>query len=341
LRILVNRALDSIQHTPGVAAAGATTAIPFGNNENDNIIMAEDHVMKPGESLFSPYSLMVTPRYFETMNIALLRGRYFDERDNESAPQTVIVDEQLARHFWPNRDPIGQRMYQSDNLKEPTKAGAHTSWYQVVGVVRSITQEDLAGTRNGFGAYYFPYAQHPYRDYTFAVRTVGAAGGVASMLRTAIARIDPELALFDVKTMDERASLSLASRRASLTLALAFGGLALFLAAIGIYGVLAYLVAQRRREIAIRMALGSTTGAVVKLVLREGMALVGVGLAFGFAGAAALQKAVASQIYGVRPSDPLVIGGVSLLLGAVALAACAAPAGRATRVDPIEVLRQE
>jgi len=211
----------------------------------------------------------------------------------------------------------------------------------VVGVVHSITQEDLAGTRNGFGAYYLPYAQHPTSNYTFAIRTAGAPGGAASTLRKAIARIDPELALFDVKTMDERTALSMASRRASLTLALAFGGLALFLAAIGIYGVLAYLVTQRRREIAIRMALGSTTTAVVKLVLREGMTLVGIGLAVGFAGAAALQKAVASQIYGVRPSDPLVIGGVSLLLGAVALAACAAPAERATRVDPIEVLRQE
>jgi len=341
LRILMNRALESIRRQPGVLAAGATTDIPFGNNENDEIIMAEGYVMKPGESLFSPYRLIVTPGYFETMNISLERGRYFDERDNESAPQTIIVDEQLARHFWPNRDPIGQRMYQSDNLKEPSKSGAHTSWYQVVGVARSIRQEDLAGTRNGFGAYYFPYAQHPSADYTFAVRTAGAAVSVTSMLRAALGRIDPELALFDVKTMDERTALSLASRRASLTLALAFGGLALFLAAIGIYGVLAYLVAQRRREIAIRMALGSTTAAVVKLVLKEGLTLVGIGLAIGFAGAAVLQKAVASQIYGVRPSDPLVIGGVSLLLGAVALAACAAPAGRATRVDPIEVLRQE
>jgi len=341
LRILMNRTLDSIRHTPGVAAAGATTAIPFGNDENDEIIMAESYVMKPGESLFSPYRLIVTPGYFQTMNIALVRGRYFDERDNERAAQTVIVDEQLARHFWPNRDPIGQRMYQSDNLQEPTKSGAHTFWYQVVGVVRAITQEDLAGARNGFGAYYFPYAQHPAQNYTFAVRTVGDTGGVTSMLRAAIARIDPELALFDVKTMHERTALSLASRRASLMLALAFGGLALFLAAIGIYGVLAYLVAQRRREIAIRMALGSTAMSVVRLVLREGLTLVGIGLAIGLTGAAALQKAVASQIYGVRPSDPLVIGGVSLLLGAVALAACGGPAHRATRVDPIEVLRQE
>jgi ABC-type antimicrobial peptide transport system permease subunit len=124
-------------------------------------------------------------------------------------------------------------------------------------------------------------------------------------------------------------------------LALAFGGLALFLSAIGIYGVLAYLVAQRRREIAIRMALGSTGAGVVRLVLREGLVLVAIGLAAGFAGAAGLQKAIANQIYGVRPLDPLVIGGVTVLLGAIALAACALPARRATRVDPIEVLRYE
>jgi ABC-type antimicrobial peptide transport system permease subunit len=141
--------------------------------------------------------------------------------------------------------------------------------------------------------------------------------------------------------MDQRAALSMSSRRTSLMLALAFGGLALFLSAIGIYGVLAYLVAQRRREIAIRMALGSTGAGVVRLVLREGLVLVAIGLAAGFAGAAALQKAIVSQIYGVRPSDPLVILGASLLLGIIALAACAVPARRATLIDPIEVLRYE
>ena len=124
-------------------------------------------------------------------------------------------------------------------------------------------------------------------------------------------------------------------------LALAFGGLALFLSAIGIYGVLAYLVAQRRREIAIRVALGSTAAGVVRLVLREGLVLVAIGLAAGFAGAAGLQRAVANQIYGVRPLDPLVIGGVTVLLGTIALAACALPARRAARVDPVEVLKEE
>ena len=275
------------------------------------------------------------------MNIALIRGRYFEERDNESAAPVVIVDERLARHFWPNRDPIGQRMYQPQNPKDLTKTDANTRWYQVVGVVRSVRLEDLAGTRSGFGAYYFPYAQDPSRDYTFAVRTAGEAGAVARTVRTAVARIDPELALFDVKTMGERAALSMSSRRTSLILALAFGGLALFLSAIGIYGVLAYLVAQRRREIAIRVALGSTGAGVVRLVLREGLVLVAIGLAAGFAGAAALQKAVATQIYGVRPFDPLVIGGVTVLLGTIALAACALPARRATRVDPVEVLKEE
>ncbi|MGO8731938.1 MAG: ABC transporter permease [Terriglobia bacterium] len=341
LRNLMNRDLDSIRRLPGVAATGATTTIPFGNNQNDSVIMAESYVMQPGESFTSPHYLSVTPGYFQTMKIALIGGRYFDDRDNETAPLVAIVDQRLARHFWPNRDPIGQRMYTSADLQNPFKPGANTRWFQVVGVVRTVRLVDLAGTGSAFGTYYFPYAQEPSRVYTFAVRSSAEGTAVVPALRTAMAQIDPELALSDVKTMDQRAALSMSSRRTSLMLALAFGGLALFLSAIGIYGVLAYLVAQRRREIAIRMALGSTGGGVVRLVLREGLVLVAIGLAAGFAGAAALQKAIVSQIYGVRSSDPLVILGVSLLLGIIALAACAVPARRATLIDPIEVLRYE
>jgi predicted permease len=341
LRILMNRALDSIRRLPGVTAAGATDTIPFSVNYSSSVILAEGYIMKPGESVVSPFRLSVTPGYFEAMQIPLVRGRYFEERDNESAPPVVIVDERLARHFWPNRDPIGQRMYYPENPKDMTQTDASTHWFRVVGVVRSIRQLDLAGTGNTFGAYYFPYAQMASRDFTFAVRTAGEGAGAAHEIRAAMAQIDPELALFDVKTMVERAALSMSPRRTSLMLALAFGGLALFLSAIGIYGVLAYLVAQRRREIAIRMALGSTGAAVVKLVLKECLVLVALGLAVGVVGAAALQKGVASQIYGVRPLDPLVIGGVTVLLGMIALAACAVPARRATRVDPIEVLRYE
>jgi len=340
LRNLMNRALDSLRRLPGVAAAGATTTIPFGNTE-DNVIMAEGYVMKPGESAIAPHDLIVTPDYFQTMKIALIGGRYFDARDNESAPPVVIIDQQMARHFWPNRDPIGQRMYTSSNLENPDKPGANTRRFRVVGVVRNVRLIDLAGTGSASGTYYFPYAQAPARDYTFAVRSNAQGAALVPALRTAIARIDPELALFDMKTMAERTTLSMSPRRTSLLLASAFGGLAMFLAAIGIYGVLAYLVAQRRREIAIRMALGSTPAGVIRLVLGQGLAIVALGLAAGFVGAAALQKAVAGQIYGVQPLDPLVIGSVAVLLTAIALTACALPTRRAAQVDPVAMLKEE
>ena len=341
LRSLMNRVLESIRRLPGVAAAGATTTIPFSGSFSSGVILAEGHVMKPGESMTAPAFLFVTPGYFETMKIALKSGRYFEESDNESAPPVIIIDEILARHFWPDHDAVGQRMYKPQNTQELSQTSAGTRWYRVVGVVSSVRLADPAGTGMETGAYYFPNAQNPSRDFTFAVRTTGEASVVANMVRSAVSRIDPELALFDVKTMEARAALTMSSRRASLALALAFGGLALFLSAVGIFGVLAYLVAQRRREIAIRAALGSSQAEVVKLVLKEGLALVAVGVTAGLAGAAALQRALSSQIYGVRPLEPLVIAGVVVLLGSISLVACAVPVRRATRIDPMEVLRYE
>ena len=338
---LVGRTMATVRQLPGVAEAGATSAIPFSGGFESGVVVAEGYVMKPGESMLAPPYLSVTPGYFQAMKVKLVRGRYFEERDNENAPPVIIVDERLAHRFWPNGDPIGQRIYKPQNTEELSHPGPKTRWYRVVGVVRTVRLADLAGTGSENGTYYFPYAQNPTRTFTFAIRTAGDVGGVARMMHTTLAQIDPELALFDVRTMDERAALSMSSRRTALMLALAFGGLALFLSAIGIYGVLAYLVAQRRREIAIRMALGSTAAGVVRMVLREGLTLVAIGLAAGFVGAAALEKGVASQVYGVRPSDPLVIGGVCAMLVAIALAACAAPARRATQIDPIEVLRYE
>jgi predicted permease len=342
LRILMNRSLASIRRLPGVAAAGATTVIPLGGNYGDSVILAEGHEMKPGESMVSPYSLTVTPGYFETMNIALVRGRYFDEGDNENAPPVIIVDERLARHFWPDRDPIGLRMYKPMSPKELYETDAHTRWFEVVGVVRSVRLEDLTGTRGEFGAYYFPYAQNPSRFFTLAARTTRQPESLARPLRTSVAQVDPELALFDLKTMTERTEISLSARRTSLILALGFGGLALFLSATGIYGVLAYLVGQRRREIAIRVALGSTRAGIVKVMLREAVVLVAIGSAVGLAGAAGLHRVVANQIYGIGPLDPILIGALTLLLGTVALAGCALPPlVRALRIEPAIALREQ
>jgi len=338
---LMDRVLAAIRSIPGVSAAGATTTIPWGGNHSDSVILAEGYIMKPGESLISPEQVTVTPGYFEAMRIKIVAGRPFDERDGDSAPGAIIVDERLAHHFWPARNPIGRRMFQPQDIHNLLRTDEHTHWMTVVGVMRSVHTADVEGNANPVGAYYMPYAQHVQRGYALAIKTSGDPGPTLRAVRARFGAIAPDLALFDVHTMEERGDLALASRRASLTLAMFFGCLALFLSAIGIYGVLAYLVTQRQREIGIRAALGCTAGGVVKLVVREALWLLGAGLVLGAAGSVALRSVVAAQLYGVKPLDPVVLSAVILTLAAVGLAACVLPARRATRVDPAMVLREQ
>ncbi|SPE43154.1 conserved membrane hypothetical protein [Candidatus Sulfopaludibacter sp. SbA3] len=338
---LMDRALAAIRAIPGVTAAGATTAIPWSNSHSDSVIVAEGYVMKPGESVISPEQVTVTPGYFEAMHIGMVAGRPFDERDRDSAPGAIIVDELLALHFWPGRNPIGRRMFLPQNANDLLKTDEHTHWMTVVGVIRPVHSANVEGTGNPVGAYYMPYAQNISRGYALAIKTSGDTGPIMRAARTRFAAIAPSLALFDMHTMEERGDLALAQRRASLTLALFFGGLALFLSAIGIYGVLAYLVTQRQREIGIRAALGCTAGGVVRLVVREAVVLLGAGLILGAAGSAALRSVVAGQLYGVKPLDPMVMSAVVLTLALVGLAACVLPARRAASVDPATVLRAE
>jgi len=281
----------------------------------------------------------VTPGYFEAMGISMVRGRAFDDRDSQTTPRVIIVDERLARHFWPNGDPIGRRMYFPGDSKDLLKIDQNTVWFTVAGVARTLRYENLDDSGATVGAYYLSNAQQPVNNFTLALKTSSDPASVVRALRTEIARLDPDLAIFDVHSMSERIDLSLSSRRTSMLLANLFAGVALFLASLGIYGVLAYLVAQRTREIGIRVALGSTRAGILQLVLREGFKLVAIGLVLGIAGAASLQRALATEIYGVQAYDPLVIAGVMALLGSIALAACAVPARRAMRVDPIVVLR--
>ncbi|HKW63297.1 MAG TPA: ABC transporter permease [Candidatus Acidoferrum sp.] len=341
LRNFMNRSLLAVRAIPGVSSAGATEAIPLGNNHSDSVILAEGYQMKPGESLISPLNIAVTPGYFETMGVSMVRGRTFNDRDSETAPRVIIVDERLARHFWPNRDPIGQRMYFPSDSKDLLKVSEKTTWFTVIGIAHTLRYENLDDSGATVGAYYLSYLQQPDNTFTFALKTTGDPASFVHPLRSEISRLDPDLALFDIHSMPERIDLSLSSRRTSMLLANAFGGVALFLASLGIYGVLAYLVAQRTREIGIRVALGSTRGGILRLVLREGFKLVAMGFVLGIVGAAFLQKAVATQIYGIRPYDPLVLAGVMALLAGIALVACAVPARRAMGVDPVVVLRYE
>ena len=340
-RAFLNRALPAVRAIPGVTKAGATDVIPLSGNHNDEVILAEGYQMKPGESIISPFRMDISPGYFEAMGISMTKGRSFDERDNETAPRVVIVDEQLAQHFWPNSDPVGRRMYLPGNPQDILKVDEHTTWLTVIGVVRNLRYEHMEDKGGSAGAYYRPIEQEPDNTLTFALKAVGDTDSAVRALRAEIFRLDPDLAVFDVHSMSERIDLSLAARKTSMLLANAFGGVALFLAMLGIYGVLAYLVAQRTREIGIRVALGSSRGSILKMVLREGLELVVVGLVLGIIAAVSMQKAVASEIYGVRALDPLVLVSVMAVLAIVALAACAVPARRAMRVDPIIALRSE
>ncbi len=335
------RALAGIRSIGGVETAGATSVIPFGGSYNDSVIMAEGYQMAPGESVISPARTEVTPGYFETMGIPLLSGRLFDEGDDGTAGNVVLVDEMLAKKFWPDSDAVGKRMYQAESAEDFVSPSGNVTWHRVVGVVGSIRQRGLVETDDRIGAYYFPYRQAPWRFLMFALRTERAPESVVAEAREIIRAIDPELPLYDVLTMEERVDQSLVARKTSILLSAGFGIVALFLAAIGIYGVLAYLVSQRTREIGIRMALGGTTRSAFELVLREGAVIIGLGLAVGFGGALLLGGVLEQHLYGVGAAEPSVLAAVSGLLAAVALAASVVPALRAASIDPIEAIRRD
>ncbi len=336
----VDEALRRIRALPGVASAGATTSIPFGGNHSDSVILAEGYQMKPGESVISPQEVDVTPGYFEAMSAKRLRGRFFDDRDGASAPKVVIVDDKLATRFWPTQDPIGRRMYLPTDINSVLAITDKTVFLTVAGVIGDMKLHDLVEGPKSVGAYYFPMAQDTARSMTFAVKTAGEPAAVTSAVRGAINAIDRELPVFDTQTMQERTEKSLMTRRSPVLLSLGFGVVALLLSAIGIYGVLAYLVTQRTKEIGIRIALGSSAAAIFELVLREGVLLIAGGFVLGAIGAVALRKSLESQLFGVSAADPIVLATVTTVLALVALVACVVPARRATKIDPIVALAE-
>ena len=338
VRSLAQRFLEAVRTVPGVQSAGMTSNIPFGGDFSDSVILAEGYQMAPGESLVSPYQVIATPGYMETLKIPLRSGRYFADSDTSAAPRVVIVDEALAKKFWPGLDPVGRRMYLPDSIDDMTRPPANPAWLTVVGVVGETRMAGLVTSDTRVGTYYFPIGQDGMRNMTLAVRTAGDPLMVTGALRQALATIDPELPLYSVRTMDQRIGESLTDRRMPMMLAVMFAGIALFLAAMGLYGVLAYQVAQRRKEIAIRMALGSEPSGIFSLVLREGVGLLMAGLVVGLAGAFAIRRAIETQLYGVTGMEPAVLAGVAALLTVVATLACAVPAHRAARIDPMGAL---
>jgi len=339
-RAFTDEALRRVRALPGVSAAGATDTIPFGGYNSDSVIIAEGYQMKPGESIISPSQVTVSPGYFEATGVRLAKGRFFQDSDAGGQRPVVIVDEKLARRFWPDQDPIGRRMFMPTDINNLVAVTDKTVFLDVVGVIKDVKLRDIAEGEKGVGAYYFPMSQNTSSFLTFAVKTSGAPETVTGGLRSTMAALDPELPLFDVRTLAQRTETALVARRSSAMLSLTFGLVALLLSAVGVYGVLAYLVNQRTREIGIRMALGSSPLGIFDLVLREGLLLVGLGFALGGIGTALLKRSLESQLFDVRVTDPLVLTTAAAVLGTVALVACALPARRAAAIDPAIALSE-
>jgi predicted permease len=340
-RSFVTRALESIRRLPGVVAAGATTIVPMSGRSQTGVVIADGYVPAPGEPAVSGVRSMVTTGYFETVGTPILRGRYFDERDEDPTSTNIVIDERLARRFWSDGAAVGRRMFCPITAGELATIGASTRWLTVIGVVRSArlngpaAEESPSGTS---GTYYLPYAVTAPREIGYVIRTDGNPSGIVQEIRSALAQIDRELPLFDIRTLSERTELVLSSRTNTLRLALLFAGVGVFLSALGLYGMLAYLVTQRSREIGVRLAVGSTPRGIVALVLREGLWLAMAGIGLGAAASLTFGRLLASHLYGITPTDPRLMLLMAAALTAVAILACIVPARRAALIDVVRIL---
>lgn len=336
----VDGLLASVRAIPGVQHAGATTTVPLSGDHSDSVILAEGYQMKPGESLISPNMISASDGYFEAMGTPLVRGRYFTPSDDGHHPVVAVVDERLARHFWPGQDPLGHRLYLPGTADNLFKTGPDTRWITVVGVVKEVQFDGLATATLPVGSVYLALAQSPIRGFALVVKSSVDSASTVSSIRAAVAAINPSLPFFSVKSMGQYVDQALLPRRVPMLLAGGFSVIALLLSAIGIYGVLAYGVAQRRREIGIRLALGSTGMEVFRLIIREGATIVIVGVVLGFAGLMALRHALTAVLYDVTPLDATVLASVTVGLSVVAFLSMVIPARRAARVSPATALME-
>jgi putative ABC transport system permease protein len=324
--------LSELGALPGVDGAVATAPLPLSGSRY-SISFQQSGAQRPSSERLSADFGMVSPGYFRTLRVPLVSGRDFAEADNDAAPRVVIVNERFARQYFGDTNPIGQRIKPGLSTTEK-----ETPWREIVGVVGDIRHRTLS--EESRPAYFIPYAQGLISPLSLVVRTNDATGIVEDVRRT-LARKDPELALYDVKTMEEYLATSVATPRFQALLLALFAAVGLALTAIGLYGVMAYGVAQRTREFGIRLALGARPGEILGLVLRGGLALIAAGLVVGIVAGALATRLLASTLYGVDPLDPPTFGGVAAMLVAVAMVASYVPARRATRVDPIAALRSE
>jgi predicted permease len=335
-RAFVSALLSRLKAEPGVESAAVAMGLPFTSDRNAIIGFRHEGQAEP-ESASMPTASMriVSPEYFQMMRIPIRNGRPFDSRDTATSPEAVLINEQAAQRFFPGQNPVGQQIRVSASLARGARNGPKT----IVGVVGDIKYRAL--DEDTPAEIYLPYEQHPVDAFTVAVRT--SADRIASIasLRHDVAGLDPLLPLANFKALRSLVDASLAERRFTMLVLLTFAAIAVALSAIGVYGVLAYLVAQRRREIGLRLAIGASPSDVVWSFVREGAVLTVVGLGAGLAGALVAGRWISALLFGVTPADPATLASVVCALAGAAACATYLPARRAAGVDPSEALKAD
>jgi putative ABC transport system permease protein len=332
--LFLDQAMQRLNGLSGVRAAAATTMLPLGGGWATSTLTVEGVTIPAGQN--GPWGdvRQISPRYFDAMRIPIARGRVFTEQDRLGAPLVAIIDEVFVKKYFPTVDPIGKHFTFGQSTTAPD-----STWFRIVGVVGHTAHEGLDAEPRI--QYYLSLAQTGSRGATVVVRTDANPLALLPAARNAIHNIDAGLPLSNPKTLEEWVEQSVGQRKLSMILLGVFSGIALLLASLGIYGVMSYSVAQRTRELGIRMALGAERPGVLALVVGQGMWLAGVGVVIGLVAAFALTRFLGTQLYGVGATDPATFAVVSGLLVTVALAATLVPAMRATRVDPVVALRDE
>jgi putative ABC transport system permease protein len=326
----VKNTVERVNSLPGIAVASAISRLPLNPGNSSRSVEIEGRTPPPSGDI-SPDYLVVTPDYFQTLGVPLLAGRTFTDRDDANAAAVAIVSEATAHHFWPGQDVIGKHLRGA--------CGDDKTWCQVVGVVGDLKQHHLEQASKL--AVYVPFSQDPWAFFALVVRTRLEPASAASAVESAIHSVDADEPVYNVRPMRDVEAASLSPQRLQIALIGLFAALALVLACMGIYGVMAYSVAQRTSEIGVRMALGAQTSNVLGLILGEGLRLAVLGAAIGLAGSFFAARLVSGMLFGVAPSDPFTFASVAVVLVAVAMVACYIPARRATRVDPLVALRYE
>jgi putative ABC transport system permease protein len=340
--------IEKVSALPGVESAAASSRLPLGGGTTGKLFTRQDRPAPTSiESIPLIQYFQISPGYFQTMAIALEKGRFFEERDNGDSPTVAIINETLANRFFPDEDPIGKIVLTGvpEEMVPPglLPPGFRFPRLQIVGIVRDVRHDGLIEQVRP--EVYVPHAQggafETRNTMYLAVRTTTDPHSLTAAVRSQVTAIDKDQPVANVTTMESRLADSLARQRFSTLLLSIFAGLALLLAAVGLYGVMSYAVAERTHEIGIRMALGAQSGDVLKIVVKQGLMLTGAGLGIGLVAAFFLTRLMASLLYGVSATDPLTFAFISVLLAGVALGACFIPARRATKVDPMIALRYE